>query len=263
LNLGCLKLNGRSNMLLVPVNPKRQTILSSGNEIPVKELNLASPVKGTVYGVLLNNKEDLDIYKTAFCESPYNAPPKAPILYIKPQNTLNGHQCGIPVPENVEELTMGGALGVVISKKACFVTEEQAMDYVAGYTIVNDVSIPHKEFYRPAVSKQARDGFCPSGPWILEKNAIKDVHSLTVSIIINKELKQKTPLNQMVRPVSKLIAEISDFMTLNEGDVVLAGIAANAPLAKIGDHVTVKIEEIGELENILVPEQNWLAGAGL
>jgi 5-oxopent-3-ene-1,2,5-tricarboxylate decarboxylase/2-hydroxyhepta-2,4-diene-1,7-dioate isomerase len=52
-------------------------------------------------------------------------------------------------------------------------------------------------------------------------------------------------------------------MTLNEGDVVLAGLAANAPLAKIGDHVTVKIEEIGKLENILVPEKNWLAGAGL
>jgi 5-oxopent-3-ene-1,2,5-tricarboxylate decarboxylase/2-hydroxyhepta-2,4-diene-1,7-dioate isomerase len=263
MNLGRLKLYGCSDVLFAPVNTKNQTILSSGNKIPVKELNLASPVKGTVYGVLLNNDKELETHKAAFCKQPYNAPPKAPILYIKPQNTFNGNLCGIPVPENVEELSMGGALGVVISKKACFVTEEQAMDYVAGYTIVNDVSIPHKDFYRPAVSKKSRDGFCPAGPWILEKNAVKDVHSLTVSIIINNVLKQKTPLNQLVRPVSRLIAEISDFMTLNEGDVLLAGITANAPLAKIGDHVTVKIEEIGELENILVPEQNWLAGAGL
>ncbi|MED1201584.1 fumarylacetoacetate hydrolase family protein [Heyndrickxia acidicola] len=258
--MGGLKLNGSSNMLNVSVNPEDQTILSLGKVRPVKELDLAAPVKGTVYGVLLNNNEDLDAYKISFNEKPYDAPPKAPVLYIKPRNTYSGHLFGIPVPEKAEELSMGGALGVVISKKASNVAEVQAMNYVAGYTIVNDVSIPHKDFYRPAVNKKARDGFCPMGPWILEKDAVNDVHSLTVSVFINNELKQKTYLNQMVRSVSGLIAEISEFMTLNEGDVVLVGVSSNPPLAKIGDTVTIKIEEIGELENKLVPELEWMAG---
>ena len=78
-------------------------------------------------------------------EKPYNAPPIAPILYIKPANTFNCNRGLIPMSKRLKELEIGASLGLVIGSKATHVSEEEALDYVSGYTIVNDVSAPDKK----------------------------------------------------------------------------------------------------------------------
>ena len=107
------------------------------------------PPRGTVYGTLLNYHDALEALGEQVHAAPYKAAPKAPILYIKPRNTLVGHGDPILVPADAPELEMGATLGVVIGRTACRVHADQALDHVAGYTIVNDVSVPHASFYRP------------------------------------------------------------------------------------------------------------------
>src|SRR5258707_4760170 len=102
-----------------------------------------------VYGVALNFKGTLASLGDALHREPYQKPPVAPVLYMKPANTLIGNGAPIPCPRGVPRLRMGGTLGVVIGH---------------GYAIVNDVSIPHKSYFRPAIREQCRDGFCSIGP---------------------------------------------------------------------------------------------------
>jgi 5-oxopent-3-ene-1,2,5-tricarboxylate decarboxylase/2-hydroxyhepta-2,4-diene-1,7-dioate isomerase len=221
---------------------------------------LDPPVTGTIYGALLNYKGVLEVLGDAVHEAPYKGAPKAPVLYIKPANTVIGHEMAIPVPDDSVKLEMGAALGVVIGQTATRVKEEEALSYVSGYTIVNDVSAPHDSVYRPAIKQKARDGFCPVGPWIMPKEAIDNPDSLQVKVFINGQLKQENNTQQLIRSVARLIADVTDFMTLRPGDILLTGVPENAPLAKVGDVVRIEIDGIGFLENILVHEKDWKWG---
>ncbi|KON71226.1 4-hydroxyphenylacetate isomerase [Peribacillus butanolivorans] len=218
---------------------------------------LDPPVTGTIYGALLNFKGALEVLGDAVHKAPYQGAPKAPVLYIKPANTLIGHRMAIPVPDDSVELEMGATLGVVIGKTATRVKEEEALSYVSGYTIVNDVSVPHDSIYRPAIKQKARDGFCPVGPWVMPKEAINNPDSLQVKVFINGQLKQENNTHHLIRSVARLISDVTDFMTLRQGDILLTGVPENAPLAKVGDVVRIEIDRIGFLENILVHEKDW------
>ncbi|UZJ80994.1 fumarylacetoacetate hydrolase family protein [Fictibacillus sp. KU28468] len=221
------------------------------------------PVPGTVYGTLLNYKGAMAALGDAVNEAPYTEAPKGPILYIKPVNTINGHGSAIPLPEDVEELEIGAALGVVIGSTATRVSMDEALDYVAGYTVVNDVSVPHESVYRPAIKQKARDGFCPVGPWVIERDAVANPDSLSVKVWINGELKQENTTANLVRSVSRLIADVTEFMTLNAGDVLMVGVPEKAPLAKARDAVRIEIEGVGSLENTIVPEHETVFGGAL
>src|SRR5699024_1418747 len=124
---------------------------------------------------------------------------EAPVLYIKPKNTLISTQKSIPLPEGVNTLQVGASLAIVIGKTATKVTEASALDYIAGYTIVNDVSVPHDNFHRPAVNKKARDGFCPVGPWIVDKSSIDNPNELSIKVYVNDEMKQKNNTKNLIR----------------------------------------------------------------
>lgn len=114
------------------------------------------PVSGTVYGTLLNDRAALDALGDAVNAAPYRSPPKAPVLYIKPRNTWAGYGAKIAVPDDGLGVQTGGSLGIVIGRTACRVNVEHALDYVAGYTIVADLCIPHESVYRPSVRLRAR-----------------------------------------------------------------------------------------------------------
>lgn len=229
------------------------------NNYSIDELSYDVPVSGTVYGAALNYKGAYDALEPAMNEDPYKAPPKAPILYIKPVNTFTSAGTSIPLPDDASELSMGAALGVVIGKTATKVDKEKVLDYVSGYTIVNDVSIPHESVYRPALKEKARDGFCPIGPWIVDRDSIEDPNALQVRVLINGVVKQENTTANLVRSVEQLLADVTDFMTLFEGDVLLVGIPENAPLAGNDDFVQIEIEGIGTLEN-KVTEEKVVAG---
>ncbi len=147
-------------------------------------------LSGTVYGTLLNHSSALAAFQGRLELPPYNAAPRAPVLYVKPRNTLAG--CGetVEVPAATAALEVGACLGIVIGRMACNVPETRSLEYVAGFLLVNDVSIPHPDYYRPAVRYKARDGFCPIGPWVTARDAVANADALTIRTYVDGALVQ-------------------------------------------------------------------------
>lgn len=232
---------------------KNGTILYGNRTYRVDELDFDNPISGTVYGTLLNYRGAMQTFRVD--DGPYKKLPEAPVLYIKPVNTLAAPGSPIPVPEDVETLQMGAALGIVFARQATKVQPEEALDYVKGYLIVNDVQIPHTDVYRPAIQEICRDGFCPAGPWIVKKDAISDPDDLAIQVSVNGTIVQQNTTRNLVRSVRTLIADVTEFMTLYPGDVLLVGIPENPPVARDGEWVVVEIQGLGRLENQLQKEK--------
>ena len=216
-------------------------------------VNNEPPRRGTVYGTLLNQADALAALGGAVHELPYKAPPKAPILYIKPRNTWIAGGDAIVVPAGVVELEIGATLGLVIGRAACRVGEAQAMSFVAGYVIVNDVSVPHASYYRPSLRFKARDTFCPIGPFVA-RDAVGSPDALGIAVTIDGETVQRASTAGLIRSAARLLAEVSEFMTLVPGDVLSVGVATGAPRARAGQRVGIAIDGLGRLDNPLVAE---------
>ncbi|MEK4715515.1 fumarylacetoacetate hydrolase family protein [Sporosarcina sp. FSL K6-5500] len=250
-----IKVFGVNELVSVDVNIVTSTITIEDCAVNANEIQLDIPITGTVFGTLLNYKGALERLGDAVNDKPYSAPPIAPVLYIKPANTFNRYGAEIPMPAGISRLEMGAALGVVIGKQAVAVDEENALTHVAGYTIINDVSVPHDSVYRPAVRHKARDGFCPIGPWIIDRQEVDTPDDLIIRVFINDKLQQENSTSNLIRSVSRLLTDVTEFMTLNPGDVLLVGVPEEAPQAKIGDKVRIEIAGIGSLENFIVDEK--------
>lgn len=212
-------------------------------------------LSGTVYGALLNDPSALAALGQAVDQPPYKAPPKAPVLCVKPRNTLSGNGAPLEIPAGHDALAIGATLGMVIGRVACHVPAAQALEFVAGYTIVNDVSLPHDSCYRPAVRFKARDGFCPIGPGITPASAIADPDALTVRISLDGHVAQITTTSGRIRPMAELLAAVTDFMTLRPGDILTLGASGAGLRARVGQRVAIEIDGLGRLENPVVTER--------
>jgi 5-oxopent-3-ene-1,2,5-tricarboxylate decarboxylase/2-hydroxyhepta-2,4-diene-1,7-dioate isomerase len=223
-----------------------------------KELTMSNmfqpPVGGTVYGTLLNHREALAALGDQVNAAPYKAPPKAPILYIKPRNTWARSGDAVVVPSDTHELQIGATLGLVIGRTACKVSVADALDHVAGFVVLNDISVPHDSFYRPSMRFKCRDGSCPMGAYV-PRDAVANPDALAVTVAIDGVVVQHTDTGGRVRSVAQLLADVTEFMTLNPGDILSIGVAAHAPLAHAGQRVTITIESVGQLDNVLVAEE--------
>jgi len=206
-------------------------------------------LSGVVYGTLLNHWPGWEALGKHMQQAPYKAAPQAPVLYVKPRNTLSRHGDAVTVPADAPAVQVGATLGIVIGRTACCLTPDNALDHVAGYTVVNDVSVPHDSFYRPSVRFKARDGFCPIGPTVVPRDALSDPNALNVQVWVDGELHQTTTTGNRVRNVSRLLADVTDFMTLQPGDVLMLGVSAGAPLVHAGQTVAIEIEGVGRLVN--------------
>jgi 5-oxopent-3-ene-1,2,5-tricarboxylate decarboxylase/2-hydroxyhepta-2,4-diene-1,7-dioate isomerase len=253
-----MKVFGIHDLISVDVNTATNTVVIDGNELSTNDIQLDTPISGTVFGTLVNFKGVLEELGDTVNDKPYLSPPVAPVLYIKPANTFNRFGAGIPMPEGITKLEMGASLGIVIGKKAVAVNEELALDYIAGYTIVNDVSVPHDSIYRPAVQHKSRDGFCPIGPWVINRHAVENPDDLIIRVYINDELRQENSTTNLIRSVGRLLADVTEFMTLSPGDVLLVGVPEEAPQASVGHKVRIEIAGIGSLENIIVDEKAFI-----
>jgi 5-oxopent-3-ene-1,2,5-tricarboxylate decarboxylase/2-hydroxyhepta-2,4-diene-1,7-dioate isomerase len=209
-------------------------------------------LSGIVYGTLLNHRSALVELGEAASQAPYETPPNAPVLYIKPRNTLAAHGDAVLVPDDSPELEMGGCVGLVIGQPACRLSLQDALQAVAGYVIVNDISIPHASFYRPSIRFKARDGFCPIGPRVTPRAAIADLNALITRIFIDGVLHQTASTADLVRPIAGLLVDVTEFMTLFPGDVLAVGVARPTPRARAGQSVVVEIDGLGRLENRLI-----------
>lgn len=201
-----------------------------------------------VYGVVLNFRNELTALGAAIHAKPYNQPPRAPILYVKPANTWIGEGDPIALPAGEPLLQPGATLGMVFGRAAVRVTEQSALDYVAGYCVINDVRLPHDSYYRPALKQLCRDGFCAIGT-LIERRKAGNPDALTLRTYVNGSLQHEANTRDLVRSASRLIAEISDFMTLGAGDILMIGVPHGRPVARAGDRVRVEVAGIGHIEN--------------
>ena len=214
---------------------------------------LSTPRRGTVYGTLLNHRDALAALGAGVHEPPYKAAPQAPVLYIKPRNTWVGPGDAVVVPAGVDELEIGATLGLVIARSACRVREADALSFVAGYVIVNDVSIPHASYYRPSLRFKARDTFCPIGS-VVARDAVASPDALAIAVAIDGVIVHRASTAGLIRSAARLLAEVSEFMTLAPGDVLSVGVAAGAPRARAGQRLSISIDGLGTLANPLVAE---------
>ncbi|PSL48468.1 5-carboxy-2-oxohept-3-enedioate decarboxylase HpaG1 subunit [Salsuginibacillus halophilus] len=238
----------------VNVDPDQNELIYQNDRYKKHDVTFNAPISGTVYGAALNFKDTLENYKHAFEQEPYKAPPEAPVMYIKPINTITAEKASIPLPNHESYLQTGPSLGVVFNETATQVTKEEAFNYIKGYTVINDLSIPHESVHRPAIKEKARDKFCPAGPWLIQADQINNPDDLDIYVYINGELKMSHSTSNLVRSIPQLIADITAFMTFYAGDTLIVGVPDNAPTAQAGDEVTVHVQEVGSLTNTITSE---------
>ena len=209
---------------------------------------------GTVYGALLNDRATVERLSPEFDSAPYKAAPKAPVLYIKPRNTFAGEGVAVAVPAEPGELRIDATIGLVIGKRASRVSVDQALSHVAGFVVVSDVTLPHENYYRPAIRQRDRDGFCPISRMFKDEAGF-DLDNATLSITINGERAYERSFATLVRSAAQLLADVTEFMTLAAGDVLLLGPGEASPVACPGDQIRIAVPGLGELSHSVVEEK--------
>ena len=192
-----------------------------------------------------------------------------PRPFLMPPTVVIGPDVQIPWPPYSEQVDYEIELAVVIGKSAKRIKPEDALDAVAGYTIVNDVSArsvtfakdrakrPWDEFYDWLNGKWS-DGFLPMGPYLLTKDEVEDVQNLDMQLTVNGRLRQQANTSQMIYPVADIVSFLSHIMTLEPGDIIATGTPAGVAMAtgdflQPGDTIECTIEDLGTLTNTLGP----------
>lgn len=219
----------------------------------MSELNKIS-TDGNIFGIALNYKCLYEKLQAQFNEKPYVNEPKKPVLFIKTPNTRN--QSGNPVVKQKDDILQAGpALGIVIGKSTSRVSENDALAHVAGFVTVNELSLPEDSYYRPAIKAKCQDGFCVLGTPVAA-DAVTDLNNLTLRVYVNGELKQEGTTANWIRTPAQIIEEISEYMPLNEGDIILTGTPYGRVDLQAGDEVRVEIDQLGSVTNTIQEEGN-------
>jgi 5-oxopent-3-ene-1,2,5-tricarboxylate decarboxylase/2-hydroxyhepta-2,4-diene-1,7-dioate isomerase len=200
--------------------------------------------RGTVYGTLMNFRGELDALGAAMNAPPYKAPPQAPVLYVKPANTWTENGGTIAIPAHVPEVEVGATVAMMM----------RSATEVEGYLLMNDVRIPHDSFFRPPVKYNCLDGFLGIGDRVRARNEAGDPAVFKLEVHVNGELKQTVRFAQLVRSADKLLADVSEFMTLGPGDMLMLGCDVGRPRVRVGDRVEIKMPALGTLTNLFVAE---------
>lgn len=181
-----------------------------------------------------------------------NPVPAEPLLFYKPVSSLVAMNDSIVYPPFTELVSFEGELGLVIGRQARHVTKEDAMQYVYGFTIVNDVTARdlQKKDGQWARAKGC-DTFCPVGPWVVPRTELK-FEDLRIQTWVNGEKKQDGPVRDMIFSVGDVIAYITQFQTLEPGDLIATGTPPGVGPIQPGDTVRVEINGIGALENKVI-----------
>lgn len=183
--------------------------------------------------------------------------PTQPVLFAKWTGAASGPDDPIVLPPDTEEVDYEAELAVIIGRRCRGVPEAEALDYVAGYACMNDVSA--RDFQRADgqwVRAKSQDTFGPFGPYIVTKDEIADPQVLPIRCSVNGRLLQNSNTSKMIFTVKELIAYISRGVTLNPGDVITTGTPNGVGFAqkppvflRDGDSVTVEIDDVGRLTN--------------
>jgi len=221
--------------------------LSAGPRIEVAPFRLS----GTVYATLLNHRRSLEALGDAVAAAPYHGAPKSVVLAVKPRQALVAPGGDVRIDDGAEALEIGAALGVVIGTTACAVAEADALGHVAGFLVVCDCTLPRAGHFRPQTRALARDASCVFGAEVMPRAQVADPDALAIRVFVDGVLTQSSRTSEHVRATARLIADISDFMTLSPGDVVLTGSAPDGPRARAGAQISIEIDGVGRLKTRL------------
>ncbi|MGE5620020.1 MAG: fumarylacetoacetate hydrolase family protein [Sphingomonadaceae bacterium] len=232
-----------------PVGIRGERLLS-----PVKEVALLAPVPrpGKLLCIGLNYRDHAAEVDMAL--------PERPVLFSKFPSCVVAPGAPIVLPEISDQVDYEAELAVVIGKEAKGVSEEDAMEYVAGYTVMNDVSARDVQLGDGQwVRGKSFDTFAPMGPALVTRDEVADPHNLAISLRLNGETMQDSNTSNLVFNIPRLISFLSQAITLEPGDVIATGTPAGVGMSrkppvylKDGDHVMVEIQGIGVLENPVV-----------
>ena len=181
--------------------------------------------------------------------------PSEPILFNKAPNCIVGPNDDVVIPKGSQKCDWEVELGIVIGKQASYISEDEAMDHVAGFCLANDVSEREFQLERGGnwMKGKSAPTFGPLGPWLVTTDEVKDVQNLGMWLDVNGERMQTGSTKTMIFGVRKIVSYISQFMTLEPGDVIVTGTPPGVGAGKkpprflrSGDTMRLGIEGLGE-----------------
>jgi len=187
-------------------------------------------------------------------------PPTSPIFFLKSDNTICGPGDKVRIPPNSAQVDYEAEFAVVIGKGGSRIPEERALEHVAGYMILNDVTardfqFSDKQWFRG----KSGDTFAPTGPWIVTRDEVPDPHNLHISLTLNGATMQDSNTSNLIFKVPYLVSYLSQSITLQPGDVISTGTPPGVGVfrkpqvfLKAGDTMTVAAEKLGTLTNTVV-----------
>jgi 2,4-didehydro-3-deoxy-L-rhamnonate hydrolase len=189
------------------------------------------------------------------------APPKEPVLFFKSTTSLVGPNDALKIPRNAEKVDWEVELAVVMSKRASYVSEADALDYVAGFALHNDYSERAFQLERGGqwVKGKSADTFAPLGPFLATRDELPNFAQLKMWLKVNGVFRQNSSTSEMIFGVPFLVSYVSQFMTLLPGDVISTGTPAGVGLGmkppqylKPGDVVELGIEGLGQSRQLVI-----------
>ena len=234
----------------------RAALAASGNRLALADVVLESPVlrPPKILAVGLN-------YGDHVAEAGLETP-KYPMIFNKQSISAHPPHAPFHLPRASSALDYEGELGVVIGKRCRHVPRDRATEVIAGYTVVNDVSVRDWQLRVPTFTMgKSWDTHCPMGPWIVTADEVGDPHTLDLKTWVNGELRQSSNTKNLIFDCFAIVEHLSTAFTFEPGDVIPmgtpggVGIAMKPPkLLVAGDVVKIAIEGIGEIENAVIDE---------
>jgi 5-oxopent-3-ene-1,2,5-tricarboxylate decarboxylase/2-hydroxyhepta-2,4-diene-1,7-dioate isomerase len=183
--------------------------------------------------------------------------PEDPVTFIKPNSSLIPHGAPVVYPMGSEYMHYECELAVVIGRPARNVRAQDAMDYVLGYTIANDVTV--RDFvgnlFRPPMKAKGWDTFGPMGPYLVSKDEIEDPHNLGLRTYVNGELRQEGSTKDLIFSIPRTIEFLTRFMTLEPYDVIITGTPEGLSHVHPGDTMRLEVDGLEALENPIKEEK--------
>ena len=187
--------------------------------------------------------------------------PKEPIVFLKANSCIQGPDDDVMLPKGSVKTDWEVELGIVIGTEARYVSQKNALDYVAGYCVVNDVSEREYQMDRGGTWDKGKgcDTFGPVGPWLVTADEVPDPQNLDIQCLVNGQVMQHANTHDMLFSVARLIHYTSHYMTLEPGDLIATGTPAGVgafrqpPVwLRSGDRVEVKVQGLGDLVTHIV-----------
>ncbi len=182
------------------------------------------------------------------------AEPKEPVIFMKAVSCLCGPNDDVVLPPNSIKVDWEAEIGIVMGGKAQYVSPERALDYVAGFCVVNDVSERHFQLERGGTWDKGKgfDTFGPVGPWLVTRDEVGDVQALDIWLEVNGERMQNGNTSRMIFPCAAIVSYLSELMTLMPGDIITTGTPAGVGMGmkpprylRAGDVITLGIQKLG------------------